>query len=119
MKRIPVDTGALSRCVLVDVVPAERDGRQTTNADGVPQYEAQALVQVVGEKRPEVIPVKFATSTPPELLTLVPVELIDLRATLWQLEGRSGIAYSAAEVRPVVPVNGSGKGKAEPVAVGS
>jgi hypothetical protein len=117
MKRVPVDVSAFVRLEVIDVVAAERDGRQSLNAEGVPVWELQVLAQVAGERRPEVIAVKVATSTKPEVLA-GPVELLDLRASLWSLDGRSGIAFSASEVRPLRSANGS-KVKGEPVAVGS
>lgn len=99
MRSIPVDQTRLD-IKAIDVAPKHRDGVQTLNADNVPVWTVQALVTPT-EGKAELVVVNVPAAQSPSLVPLAPVEFKDLTARSWEMNGRSGVSFSATTVRAV------------------
>jgi hypothetical protein len=104
LRSVPVDTGRLTgfMCASVPQVRADRVTGEirTDRATGLPQYEVFVLVGVEGEREPSVISVRVA-GEPAGLEIGKPVRLFDLIERKWEMDGRTGVTYSASAVTPV------------------
>lgn len=106
LRTVPVDVSRLTgfMCASVPQVRADRVTGEvrTDRATGQPQYEVFVLVGVEGEREPSVIAVRVA-GEPVGLAIGQPVRLFDLVERKWEMDGRSGVTYSASAVAAVPP----------------
>ena len=104
LRVVPVDVNRLTgfMCASVPQVRADRVTGEirTDRVTGQPQYEVFVLVAVEGEREPSVINVRVA-GEPVGLVIGQPVRLFDLTERKWEMDGRSGVSYSASAVTAV------------------
>ena len=108
LRVVPVDVSRLSgfMCASVPQVRADRVTGEirTDRATGQPQYEVFVLVAVDGEREPSVINVRIS-GEPVGLEIGKPVRLFDLIERKWEMDGRTGVTYSASAVTAVGPAD--------------
>jgi hypothetical protein len=110
MNPIPVNASAID-FVAVEVVPkSDLNGQQRRNAAGVSQWSVRALC-VQADQKPSVVEVTIAQESCPEVTPMSNVMFEDLICRPWQQGDRSGVAFSASQVRP------SGKRSTAPASV--
>ena len=100
MQTLPINTAAMDFTFLAIVPKLDQNQVQARNKDNVPKWEIQLLMSSEAERRPEVLALTLTTNTPPELVAMTPVQVENLIARHWENNGRSGIAFSADQVRP-------------------
>lgn len=130
METVPVDCSNISFEVLTVIAkparltPLERSLMQSNgmtlpqhlDRDGCPVWTVEVLA--VGAERTDVTRVSIATAVdlPADLPRGTGVTFANLRARLWSMEGRSGLAFSADSIQraghrppqaPKPPTNGS------------
>ena len=110
MRSIPIDTTGMTFTVIAVVEATDADGRQRMNADRVPLWTVQALVQHDG--RPEVIEVRIPSAAQPRPPVMGGASFVGLRATPWSIEGRSGVSFSAQAVNAAPVKNGAAPAEA-------
>ncbi len=108
MRAIPVDAAALSAVTAMGApVPlANPDtGERKANRDGVPLFSVEVAVAVAtaGGEAASVLRVKVAAAEAPRVRAGMPVVLVGLVATPWEIGGKHGVAFSAAAIRPAAP----------------
>lgn len=102
MKTIPVDTSRITALVGGAIEAATTPtGEVRRDRDGKPLFNVPIVVVVEGGS-PDTLAVRVPGPMR-ELAPLTPVQLVGLVARPWQMEGRSGVSYSAAAVQPVQP----------------
>jgi hypothetical protein len=99
MQVIPVNTNDVEFSFVECVPKADQNGVQRRNAANVPQWSVRVLAVTEGQ-RPIVTEVTIAQESPPELTPLSPCQFEKLVARGWSQGDRSGIAFSAEQVRP-------------------
>lgn len=110
MKSIPVNTAEINFTCIEVVAKTRRDDRtgrefQSENQDGLPVWTVRCLTQIEGQK-PETLDVSVASAKEPALGALIPVEFGNLVARPWSMDGRSGLSFSAENVRAKSSSNG-------------
>lgn len=112
MKVIPVDTTRLGKMRVLSITPElQEDGAQRVNADRLPVWIAETLIQAPDPDadagmagryaRSEVERIKVACPAVPEIADFQEARFLDLVARSWSLDGRSGISLSASAVVPM------------------
>lgn len=84
----------------------DAEGNPRTNKTGDHKFAVQTLVtpprSVEGyQPAPFVIKVTVAAKEPPTFAPAQPAEFIDLRQFGWEMDGRSGVSFSATAIRQV------------------
>lgn len=105
MKFVPVDASRLE-AVFIDAVPKLRDKVQQINAEGVPVWACRVMCRWLDtDDKPEIIEVAIASRTnmSDNLQAFQHLELQGLKTFPWQMEGRSGLAFSADGARTIKP----------------
>ncbi|GAB2905573.1 hypothetical protein GCM10022245_46650 [Streptomyces mayteni] len=104
MRTKPIDERRMGLAVCVgDPEPRTTpEGVQRRDRDGRPQWQVQVAVRNSEERRAEVLEIVLPVE-PAGLAVGVPVRLVDLWATDWEMEGRTGTSWRAASVVPVAP----------------
>ncbi|WP_045880005.1 hypothetical protein [Pseudofrankia sp. DC12] len=101
MNVIPVDMSkVISAVVMSDPVPSLYDGKQRTNFDGVPLWDLDVTVAVSGAGA-SVLKLRVALASAPKVEMCQPVTLSGLRARVWEMNGRHGVAWSVETVAPL------------------
>ncbi|ONH29130.1 hypothetical protein [Pseudofrankia asymbiotica] len=101
MREIPVDPAAIVAAVVMGEPEASMyQGEHRANRDGVPLWEVQVTVAVAGSGA-STLRVKVAAASAPRLTLGQPVSVVGLKALAWEMGSRHGLAFSAAEIRPV------------------
>lgn len=123
MQTIPVDQSGLDTVFLAVVPKNDLEGEQTKTRDGLPKWEIQALVTSEEQRRPEILLVTIAQDRAPDLAPMTPCQFENLVARAWSQGDRSGVAFSATQVRPSgkpnkPPVPSSNGNKPEPANAG-
>lgn len=99
MRRIPVDENRLGNPRFVQSEPRTDGEGKPVLRDGVPVQRVSVLIKPDGE-RPDVLEVSVPHIEPFRFADNEKVRFDNLRAMPWNAEGRSGVAYSADDVRP-------------------
>ena len=99
MRRIPVDPARLGEPRFVQSETRTDNEGKTVLRDGVPVQRVSVLVKPADE-RPEVLEVSVPRTEPFKFNDNEKVRFDNLRAMPWSTEGRSGVSYSADDVRP-------------------
>jgi hypothetical protein len=106
LKVVPVAVERLSNlvCASLPQVRADRVTGEirTDRATGQPQYEVWVLALVEGEREPSVMQVRVP-GEPVGLEIGRPVKLFDLVERKWEMDGRSGVTYSASAITAAAP----------------
>ena len=117
MKNIPVDVGQLGVARAIAVAPkTDMAGVQRVDRDGVATWVVSVAV-APEEGRASLIEV----AVPGEPLGLVlgmPVGLVGLVGSFWEIEGRAGVSFRAEKVTPLLPDLGAPASAAKPAAAG-
>ena len=100
MNIVPVDQSQLAMQVIELLPKSDLDGVQKLNADKVPQWIVRCLVAGGPLSRPSVTDITVAAPNMPELVPMSHVRFEQLVGRPWDNNGRSGVAFSAAQVRP-------------------
>ncbi|MGE0881528.1 MAG: hypothetical protein AB7L13_23890 [Acidimicrobiia bacterium] len=110
MRSIPVDSTNLTFVHLETIAKMKRDDRgkstQGETADGLPQWTIRAVCNAPDEK-PVIIEVTVALAKEPSLPMLSEIDFGGLVARSWAMDGRSGISFSAGNVRAKASSNGT------------
>jgi len=108
LRDIPVDTSLIEARVVTVTSRLDNDGNQRTDSDGRPTFSVQlAAIITRGDSTSfEAITVTVAAGADGKaplqnVPAYTPVTLQGLRARPWQMESRSGIAFSADAIHPV------------------
>jgi hypothetical protein len=103
--RMPVDASAMTLVAMATPEPVVDFATRQPKADqaGQPLYTVQVAAMFDGDG--EVLAVKVA-GQPAGIGAGTPVQVDRLVAQPWELEGRSGIAWRAAAIRPTDGVKG-------------
>jgi hypothetical protein len=99
MQVIPVDASEVEFSFVECVPKSDQNGVQRRNAANVPQWSVRVLAVTEGQ-RPTVTEVTVAQEHMPELTPLSPCQFERLVARGWSQGDRSGVAFSAEQVRP-------------------
>lgn len=106
LKVVPVAVERLNNlvCASLPQVRADRVTGEirTDRATGQPQYEVYVLALVEGEREPSVMQVRVP-GEPVGLQVGAPIKLFDLFERKWEMDGRSGVTYSASAITAAVP----------------
>jgi hypothetical protein len=114
MNVIPVDMSqVLAAVVMSGAVPAMYDGKQRANLDGIPLWECDVTLAVAGGGA-SVLRLRIAAAAAPPVSIGLPVKLGGLRARVWEMDGRDGVArhgvsWSAETITSAGLPTGSGK----------
>ncbi|WP_322778279.1 hypothetical protein [Frankia sp. Cas4] len=110
LRVIPVDLNAFTAMSAmgqpVPVLDFETQ-QPKANRDGEPVLVVNVAV-APKDGDPAVIPVRVTGRIDPRVDTLVPVTLVGLIATRWEMGNRHGVTFSAREIRPVTPPASAG-----------
>jgi hypothetical protein len=99
MRSIPVDPNILF--MLISTQPALKDGQARVGDDGQPLAQVTVCTFPAPRERVELLEVRVpAARVPSGLMASSSVRFQQLMARPWQMEGRSGVAFSAAAVVP-------------------
>ena len=106
LKVVPVAVERLSNVVCASL-PQVRVDRvtgeiRTDRATGQPQYEVYIMALSEGEREPSVMQVRVP-GEPVGLQVGAPVRLFDLVERKWDMDGRSGVNYTASAITAVAP----------------
>lgn len=123
MQSMPIDTGRLGSLLCV-VAPQARVNRVTgevrKNRDGETLYAVGVSVRQLEGRRADVVDVVVA-GEPKGLAEGVPVKIVDLTATNWEIEGRHGTSFRATAVvaesppaQPAATTSSSSGGRGKP-----
>lgn len=110
--KLPIDTSAITFSVALPPEPA-RDWdtkEQQADQDGQPLYAVKLVA--LGEGSAQILPVKFA-GRPDGLVQGIPVKVVGLVATPWEMHDRFGVSFRAQSITPAIPAgaaNGEAKG---------
>ena len=108
MNSIPVDTSRITTLVGGAIEPAlTPSGTQRQSRDGKPLFNVPVVALIEGDN-----PDTFTVRVPGPVVQipqLTPVRLIGLVARPWQMEGRSGVSFSASAIQPVQPGTGQNR----------
>ncbi|MGO3150372.1 MAG: hypothetical protein ACTIJ0_10030 [Glutamicibacter ardleyensis] len=87
---------------VITVAPrVDREKVQRTDRDGLPQWTVETLRRPADGSPAEVIAVRVAAATQPQIAPMAEVRFKNFEAFFWSMEnGRSGISLSADEVVP-------------------
>ncbi len=102
IKFIPVDVSRLAgvMCVVAPEVKTDpTSGEVKVDKDGRRLFVVGVALREPGSRKPSVIEVTTATE-PRGIGEGVPLRLMGLTASQWEMEGRSGISWKADEVLP-------------------
>lgn len=99
MRNIPVDTGKLTTVVGGAIAPATTpDGSPRTDRQGRALYNVPVIV-LVDDGAADTMTVRIPGPVP-QVAALTPVRIVGLIARPWQMEGRSGVSFSAEALQP-------------------
>lgn len=113
MLAIPADPARVQLLATGPAVPrSTRDGKQRTDAAGLPDWTVQVLM-LVKDGRPEVVrlAVAAAANPLPAAPTAAPLVAGNLRAIVWEQDGRHGVAWRADALH-LAPAQGQPSGPA-------
>jgi hypothetical protein len=113
---LPIDTAKFTG-IICAVPPAPRVANRETGQLRVDRETGKTMYQVglclMAGSSADVVNVSVA-GEPAGVQLGMPVAVRDLVATPWENEGRHGIAFRAAEIRPLsAPAGATGKGAAQ------
>ncbi|MES9593006.1 hypothetical protein ABWK57_29820 [Streptomyces sp. NPDC094045] len=118
MQSIPVDMARLGATMCV-VPPEPRVNSETgevrKDREGNPVWVVGVSIRQLEKRRADIL--EIAVSGEPSGITEgARVAVVDLVATVWEIDGRRGVSYRASAVRPesAAPASGgpAGRGKA-------
>ena len=114
MVALPIDTAKFTG-IICAVPPAPRVANRETGQLRVDRETGKTMYQVglclMAGTTAEVVTVSVA-GEPTGVQNGMPVQVKDLYATPWENEGRHGIAFRAAEIKPLTaPGGGKGAGQ--------
>ena len=118
MRFVPCDTARIDLVFVESVAKMDQAGAQKMTNDGRPIWNVRALARTADEK-PELleIAVPSLTDMGDNLQPFQPMAAENLKVFAWNMEGRSGLAFSADGARTIKPkTNGA---KPEPVTTGA
>lgn len=120
MQNIPVDMARLGAAMCV--VPPEprvnpETGEPRRDREGNPVWVVGVAIRQAEKRRADVV--EIAVSGAPSGITEgARLTVVDLVATVWEIDGRRGVSFRASAVRPesAGPASGgsAGRGKATP-----
>ncbi|MGO2780631.1 hypothetical protein [Glutamicibacter arilaitensis] len=114
MERMKLDENQNGTFQVITVAPrVDREKVQRTDRDGLPQWTVETLRRPVDGSPAEVIAVRVAAATQPQIAPMAEVRFKNLEAYFWNMETRSGISLSADEVVPVASGGRSSEAKSE------
>lgn len=98
MTTLPLDTSKLTLIAAGEAyAPTNLDGTPVCAKDGTPTWVVPVLL--AGPRRqPELVKVKINGATAPQVRPGTTLRLVDLVVTMWELNGRHGLAYRATSV---------------------
>ncbi|MFG7942388.1 hypothetical protein [Streptomyces cacaoi] len=101
MQNKPIDTGRLGtiRCALAPEPRTTPDGDVRRDREGRPQWVTGLMVRQVSSRRTEVIHV-VTTNEPHDVEEGALVDVADLWASDWAVDGRTGTSYRAEAITP-------------------
>ncbi|MEU2608630.1 hypothetical protein [Streptomyces albus] len=108
MQQKPIDLARLGtvRCALAPEPRVTPDGEVRRDREGNPQWTTGLMVRQLESRRADVIHV--VTSTEPRgVVEGAEVQVTDLWASDWAVDGRTGTSYRAAAI---TPASGTGSG---------
>jgi hypothetical protein len=110
---LPIDTAKFTG-IICAVAPAPRLANRETGQLRVDRDTGQTVYQVglclMAGSSADVVNVSVP-GEPSGVLLGMPVQVRDLVATPWENDGRHGIAFRAAEIRPLSAPAGKGAGQ--------
>ena len=113
MATLPIDTAKFTG-IICAVAPAPRLANRETGQLRVDRDTGQTVYQVglclMAGSSADVVNVSVA-GEPNGVQLGMPVQVRDLVATPWENDGRHGIAFRAAEIRPLTAPAGKGAGQ--------
>ena len=113
MATLPIDTAKFTG-IICAVAPAPRLANRETGQLRVDRDTGQTVYQVglclMAGSSADVVNVSVP-GEPSGVLLGMPVQVRDLVATPWENDGRHGIAFRAAEIRPLSAPAGKGAGQ--------
>jgi uncharacterized Zn ribbon protein len=110
--KLNIDTNGMSFLVAVAPEPARdwETKEPRVDADGQQLYTVQLVA--LGEGTAQILPVKVAGDVT-ALLQGTPVKVIKLVATPWSMNDRTGVAFKAERIEPLVAAHAAnGEAKA-------
>jgi hypothetical protein len=99
MNPIPVRSDAIDFVAVEVVAKSDLNGVQRRNTANVPQWTVRALA-IQADQKPSVVEVTISQDNAPEVAPMASVQFEDLICRPWQQGDRSGVAFSASQVRP-------------------
>jgi hypothetical protein len=114
MRSIPVDpTAILTAIVMSEPVAALFDGAQRKTREDVALWEVDVTVAVRGTGA-SVLRVRIPSVAAPRVEVGQPVRLVNLRALVWEMGDRHGVAWSVDSLAPAgLPPTAPTPGKRE------
>ena len=110
---LPLDQARMGTTLVLSVAPdTDQTGAQKMNGDNVPVWKVETLLKPPAREdgsapKSETVYVKLAGRTAPQLAEFTPVRFHGLTARMWEMNGKSGISFSADSVE--APKGGEGR----------